>query len=363
MEIGILVSIALVVVALFATSSSSPRRRRTPYYYGNGKKPKQPDPPPKQTLLLEAGSGNAEAQVVAGQELEEAAGFSDQFDVQIDTRSWDFYSDHRRKQDLVVVQDEIRKAGIEVAIAKRMNELDVQINDLKLTYREFDQKQQMAVLELMQEKQAILEESMKLRTGEARLALERQLLAVNKAQFEHQKTMLCDHIERENWKLEAKVQQFEIAKYFHEKYQTLEVQKINIAHQRDRLALQHDKDNISNLLIKLDVREARAKLREDVSRLAVTTNRLALRTDEYDFLQRRAVKHIGFDSLETYMDVWKNMNNLARNNGFSSVENCVYSLLNGGQLASLLETKREFEQLRFRYNQLQAATAAPSPGN
>lgn len=361
MEIGILVSIALVVVILFATSSS-PRRRRTPYYY-DGKKPKQPDPPPKQTLLLEAGSGNAPAQSVAGQEPEKEAAFSDQFDVQMDTRSWDFYSDHRRKQDLVVVQDEIRKAGIEVAIAKRMNELDVQINGLNLTYQTFDLKQQKAVLELMQEKQAILEESLKVRTGEARVALERQLLEVNKAQFEHGKAMLLDHFERENWKIEAKVQQFEIAKYFHQKYQTLEVQKINLAHQRDQLALQRDRDNISNLFAKLDVREARAKIREDVSQLVVRENRLTLRTDEYDFLQRRAVKHIGFDSLETYMDVWKKMNNLARNNGFSSVENCVYSLLNGGQLASLLETKREFEQLRFRYNQLQAATTAPPPGN
>lgn len=361
MEIGILVSIALVVVILFATSSS-PRKRRTPYYYGNGKKPKHLDPLPKQPLLLEAGSGNAPAQSVAGQEPEGTAGFSEQFDVQIDTRSWDFYSDHRRKQDLVVVQDEIRKAGIEVAISKRMNELDMQINDLKLTYREFDQKQQMAVLDLMREKQAILEESMKVRTGEARLALERQLLAVNKAQFEHQKAMLLDHIEREQWKLGVKAQEFEIAKYFFQKYQTLESQKIQFAHQRDRHALQQDRDNISNLLARLDVREARAKLREDVSSMVVRENRLALRTDEYEFLQRRAVRHLKFESLESYMDSWKKMDNMARNNGFSGVEGCVYSLLHGGQLSDLLESKREFEHLKVRFQQLQASIAAPQPG-
>lgn len=356
MEIGILASIALVVILLFA-ASNAPRKKRTPYYYRSG----------------QVGATKMHGQLVAGEsvgveEVRESAApqgegkFSDLFEVAIDSRSWDFYSDHRRRHDLVRLEYDIRKAGIEVAIAERMNALDAQINQLAVTQKEFDFAQQKAVLELMTAKQGILEEALKVKTGEAQNALKGQLLEVQKAQFAHQKGMMLDYFEREQWKLGVRVQEFEIAKYFHQKYQTLEAQKIQLAHQRDRHALQQDRDNISNLLSRLDVREARARIREDASALMVRENRLALRTDEYDFLQRRAVKHLKFESLEAYMESWKNMNDLARDNGFSSVEGCVYSLLHGGQLASLLETKREFEQLKTRFRQLQATTGELDDG-
>lgn len=286
--------------------------------------------------------------------------FTELFDIMIDTRSQEYYSDLRRKEELDFLHKEIRRAGVEVAIADQMNKLDAKINEMKALQIGYDEKNQRAILEVMREKQAVLEEGLKVKTGEAQNEIKRQLLEVQQAQFQHQQNMLYDHIERELWKVSVKAQELEIAKYFFQKYQTLELDKINFIHKRNKLDLQRDKDNITNLLAKLDVRDAKTKLREDVSNLVVRENRLTLRSDEYDFLQRRAVKHLKFESLESYMKAWHHVDQMSREYGYTGVENCIHDLLAGGQLASFLETERELAQLKQRFKELPAGNSKDS---
>jgi hypothetical protein len=299
----VVISIAIGAVVVFFLFGQSPsRRRQSPQYNWQNEQEKT------------ANTQKAAADV---------SSFADIFDVLVDKDSEDFFKTQRLKEDLQRITADAKLASTEAAVGARLNDLDKKQN-------EFTANSQNALAQIQQEKAALQERILEVKTGAAQNAIQQQLIEISKREFALQKDAFANYIESKFHELVVKQKEYEMAKYFYEKYKTLDAQQIALHYERNELALQKDETNIRMMFRELDMRESRANMREEAAKLVTQENRLALKTDEYKYFENRAMKHMGYKSFDAYFAEWQRLDMLARKDGYISVAQFAGRVLGDG---------------------------------
>lgn len=294
--------IVSVLILFHSFGESSPRRRRPPQYNLQNDKEKQ-----NNTL----------------QPNTDVSSFADLFDVLIDKDSEDFFKAQRLKEDLQRITAEAKLASTEAAVGTRLNDLDRKQNEVYAN-------SQHALAQIQQEKAALQERILEVKTGAAQNAIQQQIIEISKRELTIQREAFGNYIEVKFHEMVVKQKELETAKYFYEKYKTLDAQQIALHHQRNQLELQKDEANIRAMYRELDMRETRANMREEAAKLVTQENRLALSTDQYKYLENRATKFMGYRSFDEYFAEWSKLDKLARQQGHISVAQFASRVLGDG---------------------------------
>jgi hypothetical protein len=299
----VVISIAIgAVVVFFLFGQSPPRRRLPPQYNWQNEQEKAANSDSKKT---------------------DVSSFADIFDVLVDKDSEDFFKTQRLKEDLQRITADAKLASTEAAVGARLNDLDKKQNEVNANSNN-------ALAQIQQEKAALQERILEVKTGAAQNAIQQQLIEISKREFTLQKDAFAHYIETKFHELVVKQKEYEMAKYFYEKYKTLDAEKISLYYQRNELESQKDENNIRLMYRELDMREAKANMREEAAKLVTQENRLALRTDEYKYLENRAMKHMGYKSFDAYFADWQRLDMLARKDGYISVAQFAGRVLGDG---------------------------------
>lgn len=301
----VVISIVIgAVVVFFMFGQSPPRRRRPPQYNWQNEDEKT--------------TANSQ------KEQTDVSSFADIFDVLVDKDSEDFFKTQRLKEDLQRITADAKLASTEAAVGARLNDLDKKQNEVNANSNN-------ALAQIQQEKAALQERILEVKTGAAQNAIQQQLIEISKREFALQKDAFAHYIESKFHELVVKQKELETAKYFYEKYKTLDAQQIALHYERNELAFRKDEANIRAMYQELDMREARANMREEAAKLVTQENRLALRTDEYKYLENRAMKHMGYKSFDAYFADWQRLDMLARKDGYISVAQFAGRVLGDGK--------------------------------
>lgn len=299
---GVILIIIIAAVLLFSTNKTPSRRRRPPLY--NELK-------------------NAQNMIPLESKEQEVSSFADLFNVMMDKDSEDFFKTQRLKEDLQRITADAKLASTEAAVGARLNDLDRKQNEVYAN-------SQHALAQIQQEKAVLQERILEVKTGAAQNAIQQQLIDINKREFALQKDAFANYIESKFHELVVKQKELETAKYFYEKFKTLDAEKIALYYQRNELEFQKDENNIRLMYRELDMREARANMKEEAAKLVTQENRLALSTDQYKYLENRATKFMGYRSFDEYFAEWSKLDKLARQQGHISVAQFAGRVLGDG---------------------------------
>lgn len=299
---GVIVIIIIAAVLLFSTNKTPSRRRRPPQY--NELK------------------NNQNAMPLESKE-QEVSSFADLFGVLMDKDSEDFFKTQRLKEDLQRITADAKLASTEAAVGARLNDLDRKQNEVYAN-------SQHALAQIQQEKAVLQERILEVKTGAAQNAIQQQIIEISKRELAIQREAFGNYIEAKFHEMVVKQKELETAKYFYEKYKTLDAQQIALHHQRNQLELQKDEANIRAMYRELDMRETRANMREEAAKLVTQENRLALSTDQYKYLENRAIKHMGHKSFDAFFMDWQKLDILARQQGYISVAQFAGRVLGDG---------------------------------
>jgi hypothetical protein len=286
----VIIGIAVVVAILFFLKGDPPPRRR--------KYPPQYFLPNADTNTLPTTQADASS-------------FADLFNPIIDQDGEAFFKTQRLKEDLERITAEAKLASTEAAVGARLNDLDKKQNEVHANVNQ-------SLAQIQQEKSALQERMLEVKTGAAQNAIQQQLIEISKREFALQKEGFSQYIETKFHELITKQKELETAKYFYEKYKTLDAERIKLVYDRNQLEMQKDEANIRAMYQELDLREQRANMRVEAAKLMVEEKHLALNTEEYRYLEKRAIRQMGYKSFDAYFADWAKMDSLAREKGYVS---------------------------------------------
>ena len=271
--------------------------------------------------------------------MPDISSFADVFDVVLDKDGEDFFKTQRLKEDLQRITAEAKLASTEAAVGTRLNDLDRKQNDINAHANDAAARIQMA-------QNALEQKHLEVKTGAAQNTIQQQIIESKLAQFEAQKQAFANHIEKHFHELTVREKELKTTQYFFEKYKTLELDKISYIHQHNRFELAQDKAFLENMSRELSLREERVDVAEDALQLFAREKRLELKREEYKYLETRAVKYLGYNSLESYLQNWRSWDNLAVKNGYESVDTFVSGMLSNGRFADLLGKEGQLSDLK-----------------
>ena len=175
--------IAVFVVGFLVFSGKPTRRRRPPQY----------------NLPTESSKG------LETSKEQDVSSFADVFDVVFDKDGEDFFKTQRLKEDLQRITAEAKLASTEAAVGARLNDLDRKQNEVHAD-------SQNALAQIQQEKAALQERILEVKTGAAQNAIQEQLVDISKRELTLQRDAFANYIETKFHELVVKQKELETAK-------------------------------------------------------------------------------------------------------------------------------------------------------
>ncbi|MFN7117650.1 MAG: hypothetical protein ACK4TA_12685 [Saprospiraceae bacterium] len=251
--------------------------------------------------------------------------FADLFNVILNRDSEVYFSQQREKTRIEEALWGLKKEATDVAVGKRLNEQDKAEND-------FDRK--------------MIEDTNRQNIREIDITRKIALHEVDKAAEEVKRQQFMLHLDKSFWKIAQAEKELAMAEYFFKKYRTLEIKEIQLIHKENRLELKRDRDYLANLWDKAEIKEHRIQLREDALKLLTREGVLKVRESEYKFLELKALKYLGYASMDEYYERLRTLDNLSRQYGYNSVTNFGANMLEYGELRDLRNYKNKYLDLK-----------------
>lgn len=193
-----------------------------------------------------------------------------------------------------------------------------------------------------------------------KVELKKAIVEFDQEKLEHNKEKALFEIERQGYYLRMQsdlqklaLQKFKLSlvEWFHNQFHTLDMQKIKLAMEENRLLkekaiaeIAKRENELRHEMQRLTLKDWESNLIAEESKLTVGKNQLQLKYDNFAYLEHRIFKHYGYESFDDYFDRWQSWDRLARDNYFSSVDSFLGNMLDNRGYRFLKEQEQKYYQ-------------------
>lgn len=199
-----------------------------------------------------------------------------------------------------------------------------------------------------------------LKNENEKVELKKAIVEFSQQKLEDDKQKALFEIEKQGYYLRMQgdlqklaLQKFKLGlmEWFYQQFKTLDLQKIQLAMQENRLLkekaiseIAKRENELHHQMQRLSLKDWESALKAEESKLQVDKNQVQLKYDNFSYLEHRIFKRYGYESFDEYFEQWHQWDNLARRNNHSSVDNFLFSLLDNRGYQSLLNSERKYRE-------------------